>query len=99
MPRSIPPRWLIPLVSLIATEYAAPAAAYELIKGPAPRVETDLRWSAYRRFSSTEGLPGNTVYALVQDKEGFVYSGSENGFARFDGRAWHKIDLPTSIHS
>jgi signal transduction histidine kinase/DNA-binding response OmpR family regulator len=39
-------------------------------------------------------LPGATVNALAQDKDGFVYAGTENGLAQFDGHAWHKIVLP-----
>src|ERR1700710_498505 len=93
MARPFTLRWLRAL-TVIALCNSAHIAAYEMIKGPAPTVDTDLRWSAYRRFSSTDGLPGNTVYALAQDKQGFIFAGTETGLARFDGRAWHKIDLP-----
>ncbi len=72
----------------------ADATAYEIVKGPAPIVDSRLQWSAYRRFSSADGLPGATVNALTQDKDGFVYAGTENGLAQFDGNAWHKIVLP-----
>jgi ligand-binding sensor domain-containing protein len=70
------------------------ASAYEIVKGPAPIVDSRLQWSAYRRFSSSDGLPGATVNALTQDKDGFIYVGTENGLAQFDGNAWHKIALP-----
>ena len=96
-------RWLA-LASLLISCVNDAVAAYDVhprgigpytfIKGPAPSVDTELYWSAYRRFSSADGLPGATVNALAQDKDGFIYAGTENGLAQFDGHAWHKIVLP-----
>ncbi len=85
-------RWLA-LTSILVCSIAH-AAPYEIVKGPAPMVDSQLHWSAYRRFSSSDGLPGATVNALAQDKDGFVYAGTENGLAQFDGHAWHKVVLP-----
>ena len=85
-------RWLALILIVVCA--IADATAYEIVKGPAPIVDSRLQWSAYRRFSSSDGLPGATVNALTQDKDGFVYAGTENGLAQFDGSAWHKIVLP-----
>ena len=84
-------RWV---ASALLAICCADVAAYEIVKGPAPTVDSQLHWSAYRRFSSSEGLPGATVNALAQDKDGFVYAGTDNGLAQFDGHAWHKVVLP-----
>ena len=84
-------RWYA--AALLLFNALADAAPYEFLKGPAPSVEPQFRWSAYRRFSSSDGLPGSTVNALAQDKDGFVYAGTENGLAQFDGSAWHRVVL------
>lgn len=47
-------------------------------------------------FFSREGLPQNSVYALVQDRSGFVYAGTEDGVARCDGGNWRVLPLPAS---
>ena len=85
-------RWM---VVACASAFAVVGQAYEMRKAPPPIVDDDFRWSAYRRFSSADGLPSNTVNAFAQDKQGFVYAATANGFAKFDGRVWHGIELPT----
>lgn len=41
-----------------------------------------------RRWTIDQGLPHNTVTALAQDGQGFLWVGTENGLARFDGVAF-----------
>jgi diguanylate cyclase (GGDEF)-like protein len=68
---------------------------------PAPPQESaaTLEWRAYRNFSSAEGLPQNSVMALLQDAQGYVYAGTYHGLARYDGRHWQGVDLPTGERS
>jgi diguanylate cyclase (GGDEF)-like protein/PAS domain S-box-containing protein len=40
-------------------------------------------------FSTKQGLPQNTVFAINQDKEGFVWIGTQSGLMRFDGYRTH----------
>ncbi|MBP5571108.1 MAG: hypothetical protein J6X39_00325 [Bacteroidales bacterium] len=44
-------------------------------------------WSEPRitNFNSSDGLPSNTVYAIVQDGEGLLWIGTRGGLCRFDG--------------
>lgn len=84
-------RWLI---RLALAAVAAPAAAVPRIDGPAPQSRERLEWTALRRYSTTDGLPQNTINALVQDRDGYVYAGTEAGLAQFDGRQWSRIALP-----
>ena len=47
-------------------------------------------------YSAADGLPSNSVYAITQDAEGFLWIGTGNGLARFDGssfQVWQE-DLP-----
>lgn len=43
------------------------------------------RWM-HRRFTTEDGLPGNIVKAVLQARNGYLWVGTEEGLARFDGR-------------
>ena len=49
------------------------------------------------------GLASNTVGAVIQDREGFMWLATDNGFQRYDGSSFitfrHEKDVPTSIPS
>ena len=40
---------------------------------------------AYARYDSKDGLAGSTVHCMTQDKDGFMWFGTESGLSRFDG--------------
>jgi diguanylate cyclase (GGDEF)-like protein len=39
-----------------------------------------------RNWRRGDGLPGNSVYAIAQAADGYLWIGTENGLARFDGQ-------------
>jgi hypothetical protein len=39
----------------------------------------------YTHYDVKDGLAGATVYSMVQDKDGFIWFGTETGLSRFDG--------------
>jgi hypothetical protein len=39
-----------------------------------------------KRFTTSEGLPSNTVYRVMEDKYGFLWVCTNAGIARFDGK-------------
>ncbi|MBS1918406.1 MAG: histidine kinase [Bacteroidetes bacterium] len=39
----------------------------------------------YVHYDVKDGLAGSTVYAIVQDRDGFLWFGTETGLSRFDG--------------
>lgn len=39
----------------------------------------------FKHFTTDNGLPENTGQALLQDARGFIWIGTQNGLARFDG--------------
>lgn len=55
------------------------------------------------RLTIVEGLPNSTVLGIVQDKRGFMWFGTEDGLARYDGIRFHTYkhnpDNPSSIAS
>ncbi|HIG29931.1 MAG TPA: hypothetical protein EYQ50_19895 [Verrucomicrobiales bacterium] len=39
----------------------------------------------FRKYSSNEGLPDGLVRAMLQDREGYLWFGTQGGLCRFDG--------------
>ncbi len=74
----------------LATALAPPVDA------PVAEVDSDLGWRAFRTFTSADGLPQNSVLALLQDRDGFIIAGTSQGLARYDGHRWTPIELPTA---
>jgi ligand-binding sensor domain-containing protein len=46
------------------------------------------RWT---NFNTTDGMAGNIVYAIAQDKTGALWFGTDKGVTRFDGKRWDII--------
>jgi signal transduction histidine kinase len=46
-----------------------------------------------RTFGVEQGLAIPAVNALVQDGQGLIWAGTESGLFRFDGRAWHEVEV------
>jgi ligand-binding sensor domain-containing protein len=40
---------------------------------------------SYTHYDIGNGLAGSTVYSITQDKDGFIWTGTEAGVSRFDG--------------
>ena len=40
---------------------------------------------SYTHYDISDGLAGSTVYCITQDKDGFMWIGTETGVSRFDG--------------
>ncbi|WP_143307508.1 sensor histidine kinase [Chitinophaga vietnamensis] len=45
----------------------------------------------YTQYSLDQGLAGNIVYDITQDKEGFMWFATETGVSRFDGTTFRNI--------
>jgi diguanylate cyclase (GGDEF)-like protein len=71
------------------------AAAQASASGPASRGDAfDLAHPAVRSFTDREGLPQNTVHAIVRDALGYLWVGTQDGAARWNGREWLVVDMP-----
>src|SRR5882757_3455193 len=40
---------------------------------------------SYTHYDIGDGLAGSVVYCITQDKDGFIWAGTETGVSRFDG--------------
>jgi signal transduction histidine kinase/ligand-binding sensor domain-containing protein/DNA-binding NarL/FixJ family response regulator len=47
-----------------------------------------------RVYTSDHGLPLNTVDSLAVDAQGYVWAGTQDGAAVFNGRSWTRVDMP-----
>lgn len=43
---------------------------------------------AMLHFDVKDGLPGNVVYCAVQDRDGYIWLGTDKGLSRFDGQSF-----------
>lgn len=63
-----------------------------------PAAEAQL---SFKRYTINEGLSQNTVYCLLEDKDGVIWIGTEDGLNKFDGYdfTYYKHDFrdPASI--
>jgi signal transduction histidine kinase/ligand-binding sensor domain-containing protein len=39
----------------------------------------------FRRYTTADGLPSNSIYAVFQDRDGYMWFGTDGGVSRFDG--------------
>lgn len=58
---------------------------------PAQALDPAVRFGDYllERWTAEDGLPQITVLTLSQDEAGYLWVGTQNGIARFDGRRFH----------
>ncbi len=52
-----------------------------------------------RHYTIDDGLPHNIGYDLLQDNDGFMWIGLDNGLARFDGREFLHIEEEAGLGS
>jgi signal transduction histidine kinase/ligand-binding sensor domain-containing protein len=62
-----------------------------------PAAGADPRWPArpsVRSYTERDGLPQGTIHAIAFDRDGFLWVGTQDGAARFNGRSWTSLDMP-----
>src|SRR5229473_1645698 len=75
---------LAALVLLRLTEFSAPATRNALTP------------YSVRIWQTDDGLPQNSVHAIAQTADGFLWVGTHEGLARFDGVRFTVIDDKTA---
>ncbi len=51
---------------------------------------------ATKQWTTDDGLPGNAVLAIAQTRDGYLWLGTLNGLARFDGAHFTRFDEDTT---
>ena len=52
---------------------------------------------SYTHYDINEGLAGSSAYAIAQDKEGFIWIGTETGLSRFDGTHFKNFTMADGL--
>ena len=47
-----------------------------------------------KHFSEQDGLPGMTIYSLLEDNEGLLWLATNHGLCRYNGQSFDRIDSP-----
>lgn len=55
--------------------------------------------SSFRSYGTETGLGNLSVQALLQDREGYLWAGTEDGLYRYDGREFQRFDLRQGLPS
>lgn len=63
-------------------------AAFWLLASHAEAKTTDTGQSQYRLLGIQDGLPNQKVHAIDQDRDGFLWIGTHDGLARYDGSSF-----------
>lgn len=49
----------------------------------------------YRNINNLNGLPSNSVYNIIQDKQGFIWLAHDKGLSRYDGKTFKQYRANT----
>jgi ligand-binding sensor domain-containing protein len=52
---------------------------------------------SYIHYSSRNGLPGNVIYSICEDSEGYIWIGGASGLSRFDGTYFTNYSIHDGI--
>ena len=66
---------------------------------PAVDIATGTRAFSFQSWQKEQGLPQGPVRALAQTSDGYLWLGTDNGLARFDGIRFVPFGLPEAIKS
>jgi signal transduction histidine kinase/streptogramin lyase/ActR/RegA family two-component response regulator len=90
--------WFAVVAMALALPGGSPASA-AVIAGA--RLSAPLPTPQFRRYQTSDGLPGSTVYAVTQDQQGAMWFAVGVNLVRFDGVDFqtfgHRPDEPTSL--
>ncbi len=67
------------------TAIAMPWTAGPAVSRQEPASGAPLPTPQFRRYGVADGLPSSAAYAVVQDRQGYLWIGTADGLARFDG--------------
>src|SRR3954447_14139857 len=70
------------------------AAALALAPRTAPAEQLPLK-----TYTTADGLPSDRVHAILSDSRGFLWMGTEDGVARFDGYGFRNIGTADGLPS
>jgi len=73
------------LLSLFAGSLTAPAQTSETSSG---------KFFLFKNYSTQNGLINNAIWTIAQDRNGYIWIGSDLGLTRFDGKTFYHKAIP-----
>ena len=68
-----------------------------LILGILHQVNVTAQLPYLKHFTTKDGLPSSTIYGGTQDKDGFIWFGTDVGVTRFDGKNFANFTLAVGL--
>lgn len=62
--------------------------------GPANAGPSIALRPSVRPYTERDGLPQGTIHAIAFDRQGYLWVGTQDGAARFNGKDWVRFDMP-----
>src|SRR5712671_5604178 len=59
--------------------------------------DTVCPFASYKHFGQEEGLTSKTVYAIIQDTDGFIWLGTDAGVFRYDGKFFKRFTISDGL--
>jgi ligand-binding sensor domain-containing protein len=50
-----------------------------------------------KHYTEKDGLPSSTIYKMMQDKDGFIWFGTDIGVTRFDGKRFQNFNIADGL--
>lgn len=89
------------MVCLLCLLIVPSALAQTQSPAPAPPTLQPVSALRFRHLTTEDGLPNNRIEAILQDRQGFLWFGTTDGLARYDGYRFvtykHRPDTPNSL--
>lgn len=94
-------RFAVTAVSFLILTFLSPAfQGVEAQERAQPSVSIlDLATPSIKRFTSSNGLPVNSVMTIERDSRGFVWFGTQDGAAVYDGSSFRVVNMPNRAAS
>jgi signal transduction histidine kinase/CheY-like chemotaxis protein/ligand-binding sensor domain-containing protein len=91
----------LPFLTIVSYVVGAPrgeaSRSPEASAAPGPGDPVEYGRPNLRVFTDKDGLPQNAITSLVFDRKGYLWAGTKDGAARYDGRTWTVVNLPAEI--
>lgn len=88
------------IIAVLAFAFVAPLAAAAPDRPSAATKDlAELGRPALRIYTDQDGLPQNAITALAFDANGFLWVGTKDGAAYYNGRRWNAVRFPPNFGS
>src|SRR2546427_8144483 len=91
------PGWmlLVSLLCFLEMGFSAPSFVKSTTEGGPGSTKAAIPYSV-RIWQADDGLPQNSVYAIAQTPDGYLWVGTHEGLTRFDGVRFTLVDDPVA---